>query len=45
MTLRTLLAAATMLHAIPALAAIDPPAASGLDGRMRVVPYSRSNPV
>ena len=45
MTLRTLLAAATMLHAPPALAAIDPPAASGLDQRMRVVPYSRSNPV
>ncbi len=45
MTLRTLLAAATMLHVVPALAAIDPPAASGLDGRMRVVPYSRSNPV
>ncbi len=45
MTLRTLLAAATMLHAVPALAAIDPPAASSLDQRMRVVPYSRSNPV
>jgi len=45
MTLRTLLAAATMLHAFPALAAVDPPAASGLDGRMRVVPYNRSNPV
>ena len=45
MTLRTLLAAATMLHALPALAAVNPPAASGLDGRMRVVPYNRSNPV
>ena len=45
MTLRTLLAAATMLHAVPALAAVDPPAASSLDHRMRVVPYSRSNPV
>ena len=45
MTLRTLLAAATMLHAAPALAAVDPPAASGLDHRMRVIPYNRNNPV
>lgn len=45
MTLRTLLTAATMLHAVPALAAIDPPAASQLDHRMRVIPYNRNNPV
>ncbi len=45
MTLRTLLAAATILHAVPALAAVDPPAASGLDHRMRVIPYNRNNPV
>ncbi len=45
MTLRSLLAAATMLHAVPALAAVDPPAASGLDHRMRVIPYNRNNPV
>jgi type IV secretion system protein VirB9 len=45
MTLRTLLAAATILHAVPAFAAVDPPAASGLDRRMRVIPYNRNNPV
>ena len=39
------LAAATMLHAAPTLAAVDPPAASGLDHRMRVIPYDRNNPV
>ncbi len=43
--LRTLLAAATILHAVPALAAVDPPAASALDHRMRVIPYNRNNPV
>lgn len=43
--LRILLAAATILHAVPALAAVDPPAASALDHRMRVIPYNRNNPV
>ena len=45
MSFRTILAAATILHAAPVLAAVDPPAASGLDHRMRVIPYNRNNPV
>ena len=39
------LAAATALHAASALAAVDPPAASKLDHRMRIIPYDRNNPV
>lgn len=39
------LAAAAILHAVPALAAVDPPAASGDDTRIRTIPYVRNNPV
>ena len=42
---KTALFATLLLAPIPALAAIDPPAASGLDHRMRVIPYNRNNPV
>ena len=45
MTTRALLAAMAALHAAPALAVVDPPAASPSDGRMRVIPYDRTNPV
>ena len=42
---KTALFATLLLAPIPAFAAIDPPAASGLDHRMRVIPYNRNNPV
>ena len=42
---RALLVAATVLGAGPAFAAIDPPAASTNDPRVRTVRYSRTNPV
>lgn len=45
MKARTLLFLATALHAVPALAVVDPPVASKADGRMRVIVYSRTNPV
>lgn len=45
MKLRTLLLATSLLHALPALAAVDPPAASQADGRMRTVVYDPNNPV
>lgn len=45
MTFRAALVAATMLYSVPAMAVVDPPAASKQDGRMRTVVYSRSNPV
>ena len=45
MTYRAILIAATMLQVTPALAAVNPPAASGADARMRTVVYNPSNPV
>ena len=45
MSLRLALAAATILCAPAAYAVVDPPAASAHDGRMRTIPYDRTNPV
>jgi len=45
MSYRALLIAATVLTAGPALAAVDPPAASTADRRIRTVAYSAINPV
>ena len=45
MTVRTLLAASTALCATPALAVVDPPPSSPVDGRMRTIVYNRNNPV
>jgi type IV secretion system protein VirB9 len=42
---RTSLLATSLLCAMPALAAIDPPAASKNDAKVRVVTYDPSNPV
>lgn len=45
MSTRAWLVAATMLSAAPAWAAIDPPAASTNDKRIRTLAYSATNPV
>ena len=45
MNYRIWLIAATALSAAPAFAAIDPPAASTNDARVRTLPYSATNPV
>lgn len=45
MPLRALLLATSLLTAVPALAAIDPPAASKDDARIRTVIYDPANPV
>lgn len=45
MNMRALLVATSILASGPELAAIDPPAASKADGRMRTVAYDPNNPV
>ena len=45
MTLRALLLVTSLLTAAPALAAIDPPAASNDDARIRTLMYDPNNPV
>jgi type IV secretion system protein VirB9 len=44
MPFRALLLGTTLLYAAPALAAIDPPPASKLDGRIRTLVYDPNNP-
>lgn len=45
MKLRACLLATSLLYAVPALAVVDPPAASKDDGRLRSVVYDPNNPV
>jgi type IV secretion system protein VirB9 len=45
MTLRACLLASSLLYAVPAMAFVDPPAASTNDGRIRQVVYDPDNPV
>ena len=45
MTFRAILLGTSLLYAAPAIAAIDPPAASQNDGRIRSVVYDPNNPV
>ena len=45
MKFRAYLLASSLLYAVPALAMIDPPAASKNDGRLRSVIYDPNNPV
>jgi type IV secretion system protein VirB9 len=45
MKIRAAMLATTLLFGVPALAAIDPPAASPADGRIRSLVYDPNNPV